>query len=90
MAAKPLRDDPEARRVPGTDDESMRTTTTTSYTLYSGKRVVGVRNAWSPGEAVIEYLRGQGYRRDEIRTMGYESAAWRGAIYTARKTSEQT
>ena len=67
--------------------KAMRTNTTTSYTLYSGKRVIGVRTAWSPGEAVIEYLRAQGYRPDEIRKMGYESAAWRGAIYTARKTS---
>ena len=70
--------------------KEMRTNTTTSYTLYSGKRVVGVRNAWSPGEAVTEYLRGQGYRPDEIRTMGYAAAAWRGAIYTARETSEHT
>jgi hypothetical protein len=69
---------------------TMQRNTTTSYSVYSGKRAVGLQNAWSPSEAVIEYLRGQGYRNDEITRMGYESAAWRGAIYTARKASEAT
>ena len=66
----------------------MQRTTTTSYCVYSGKRAVGLQNAWSPSEAVIEYMRGQGYRNDEIRRMGYDSAAWRGATFTARKASE--
>jgi len=66
----------------------MRRTTTTSYSVYSGKRAVGRQNAWSPSEAVIEYLRGQGYHNEEIRRMGYDSAAWRGATYTAREASE--
>ena len=66
----------------------MQRTTTTSYSVYSGKRIVGLQNAWSPSEAVVEYLRRQGYRNDEIRRMGYDSAAWRGATYTAREASE--
>ena len=66
----------------------MQRTTTTSYCVYSGKRAVGLQNAWSPSEAVIEYLRGQGFRNEEIRRMGYDSAAWRGATFTARKASE--
>ena len=66
----------------------MQKTTTTSYSVYSGKRAVGLQNAWSSSEAVVAYLRRQGYRNDEIRRMGYDSAAWRGATYTAREASE--
>lgn len=68
--------------------KAMKTNTTTSYTLYSGRRAVAVRNAWSPGDAVIDYLVGQGGKGDEIQRMGYASAAWRGFVVTARKTSE--
>jgi hypothetical protein len=44
---------------------------------------VGIRKAWSPAEAVIEYLVGQGCRGNEIRTMGPNAVVWRGATFTA-------
>jgi hypothetical protein len=54
-----------------------------SYAVYSGRRAVGVRRAWSPAEAVIEYLAGLGCRSSEIVRMGPNAVIWRGATFTA-------
>ncbi len=54
-----------------------------SYSVCSGRRAIGVRKAWSPAEAVIEYLAGQGCRGDEIVRMGPNAVTWRGATFTA-------
>ena len=54
-----------------------------NYSVRSGRRTVGIRRAWSPAEAVIEYLVGQGCRGNEIRTMGPNAVVWRGATFTA-------
>ena len=54
-----------------------------SYSVYSGRRAVGVKKAWSPAEAVIEYLVGIGCRGDEFVRMGPNSVIWRGATFTA-------
>jgi hypothetical protein len=54
-----------------------------SYSVYSGRRAVGVRTAWSPAEAVIEYLVGLGCRSDEAVRMGPNAVIWRGATFTA-------
>lgn len=54
-----------------------------SYSVYSGRRVVGVRKAWSPAEAVIEYLTCLGCRGNEMVTMGPNAVIWRGATFTA-------
>lgn len=54
-----------------------------SYSVYSGRRAVGVRKAWSPAEAVIEYLVGLGCRGDEMVRMGPNAVIWRGATFTA-------
>ena len=53
------------------------------YSVCSGRRTVGIRKAWSPAEAVIEYLAGQGCRGDEIVRMGPNAVIWRGATFTA-------
>ncbi|HSG14434.1 MAG TPA: hypothetical protein VLA22_11250 [Gaiellaceae bacterium] len=53
------------------------------YSVYSGRRAVGVKKAWSPSEAVIEYLVGIGCRGDELVRMGPNSVIWRGATFTA-------
>jgi hypothetical protein len=54
-----------------------------SYAVYSGRRTVGVRKAWSPADAVIEYLVGLGCRTDELVRMGPSSIIWRGATFKA-------
>lgn len=58
-----------------------------SYSVYSGRRVVGVSKAWSPAEAVIEYLAGMGCRGSEVVRMGPSSVNWRGATFTATQVA---
>lgn len=53
------------------------------YAVYSGRRSVGVRKAWSGAEAVVEYLLTLGCRGDEIVTLGPNAVVWRGATFTA-------
>jgi len=54
-----------------------------SYSVFSGRRAVGVKKAWSPAEAVIEYLAGLGCRSDELVRMGPNAVIWRGATFSA-------
>lgn len=54
-----------------------------SYSVYSGRRAVGIKKAWSPAEAVIEYLAGLGCRGDELVRMGPNAVIWRGATFSA-------
>jgi hypothetical protein len=54
-----------------------------SYSVYSGRRAVAVRKAWSGAEAVVEYLTTLGCRGDEIVTLGPNSVTWRGATFSA-------
>jgi hypothetical protein len=54
-----------------------------NYSVYSGRRSVGVRKAWSGAEAVVEYLTTMGCRSNEIVTLGPNSVLWRGATFTA-------
>jgi hypothetical protein len=62
-----------------------------SYSVYSGRRSVGVRRAWTGAEAVIEYLTTLGVRNNEIVTMGPDAVVWRGATFKAvRVLPEQT
>ena len=53
------------------------------YSVYSGRRSVGIRKAWSGAEAVVEYLTTLGCRGDEIVTLGPNAVVWRGATFTA-------
>ena len=54
-----------------------------SYAVHSGRRQVGIVEAWSANEAVIEYLRSRGFREDEIVRLNGNAASWRGAIFKA-------
>jgi hypothetical protein len=65
----------------------MASDQTRSYSVYSGRREVGVRKAWSPAEAVIEHLVGLGCRGDEIVRMGPNAVTWRGATFTATQVA---
>jgi hypothetical protein len=58
-----------------------------SYSVYTGRRAVGVRKAWSPAEAVIEYLVSLGCRGDEIVRMAPNAVNWRGATFTASQVA---
>jgi hypothetical protein len=53
------------------------------YSVYSGRRAVAVRKAWSGAEAVIEYLTTMGVKGSELAILGPNSVTWRGATYTA-------
>ena len=54
-----------------------------SYSVYSGRRSVGLRKAWTGAEAVVDYLTTMGCRRNELVTMGPNAVVWRGATFTA-------
>jgi hypothetical protein len=56
-----------------------------SYSVYSGRRSVGVRKAWTGAEAVVDYLTTLGCRNNEIVTLGPDSVVWRGATFTAKR-----
>ena len=66
----------------------MATAVMTRYSVYSGRRAVGVRKAWSPAEALIEYLHALGCRGDEITRMRPDTVVWRGATFTASPVSD--
>jgi hypothetical protein len=54
-----------------------------TYEVRSGRYAVGLRTASTAHEALVDYLRGMGCRADEIVRMGDDTAAWRGAVYSA-------
>jgi hypothetical protein len=54
-----------------------------SYCVYSGRRTVSVRKAWSGAEAVIEYLTTLGCKSSELSTVGPNAVMWRGATFKA-------
>ena len=55
----------------------------TGYEVRSGGRVVSHQEASTAQEAVLHYVRSLGCREDEIRRLGPDAVAWRGAIFTA-------
>ena len=48
-----------------------------------GGEPVGVIEANTAQEAVLDYLRSLGYHEEEIVRVGSDAASWRGAVYTA-------
>jgi hypothetical protein len=52
------------------------------------RRQVGVINAWSAAEAVIEYLRSRGFGDQDIVRLGVSAASWRGAVFTATRLDD--
>jgi hypothetical protein len=55
----------------------------TRYEVRTGRHVVAVMTASTASEALGEYLRGLGCRREEIVRMGTDASSWRGAVYRA-------
>ena len=56
---------------------------TKRYEIYSGRRAVSVEHSISPLQAALDYARSFGFADDEIRRVGVDSVAWRGARFTA-------
>ena len=54
--------------------------------MRSGRREVAIRDAWSPREALIEYLITLGCRNDEMMSVRADAISWRGAVFTAAPT----
>jgi hypothetical protein len=55
----------------------------TMYELRLGDLPVGVIEANTAQEAVLDYLRSLGHHDDEIVRVSFDTASWRGAVYTA-------
>jgi hypothetical protein len=62
---------------------------TKRYEIYSGRRAVSVEYSISPLQAALDYARSFGFTEDEIRRVGVDSVAWRGARFTAVLAPEQ-
>jgi hypothetical protein len=54
-----------------------------TYEIYSGRRAVSVEHSISPLQAALDYARSFGFAEDEIRRVGVDSVAWRGALFRA-------
>lgn len=54
-----------------------------TYQLHLGTRPVGLKEAATAQDAVLEYLRSLGCREEEIVRLGTDAASWRGAVYRA-------
>jgi hypothetical protein len=59
-----------------------------TYQLHMGAEPVGVIEANTAQEAVLDYLRSLGYHEEEIVRVGSDAASWRGAVYTAVPASD--
>ncbi len=58
-----------------------------SFEVRSGGRLVSQQDASTAQEAVLHYVRSLGSREDEIKRLGPDAVAWRGAIFTAAPPS---
>ena len=54
-----------------------------SYEVRSGKRLISFQNASTAYEALIEYLRSNGCRDDELTRIATDAITWRGTVYRA-------
>lgn len=50
---------------------------------------MGLREAHTPQQAVIDYVRSLGCRDEEIMRLGPDAVSWRGAVYKAVPISEE-
>ncbi len=55
----------------------------TTYELRLGDLPVGLIEANTAQEAVLDYLRSLGHHDEEIVRVSFDTASWRGAVYTA-------
>ena len=53
------------------------------YEIHSGRRIVSTQFSVSSTQAVVDYVRSQGVKHDEITTLGVGSVSWRGAQFRA-------
>ena len=56
---------------------------TTTYELRSGDRPIGTREASTPQQALLDYVRALGCKDEEIMRLGVDAVSWRGAVYRA-------
>jgi hypothetical protein len=62
---------------------------TRTYEIRMGRRTICQRDANTPQEAVIDYVRSFGSRDDEISRVAYDRVAWRGAVFRAVPAAEE-
>jgi hypothetical protein len=55
----------------------------TTYELRSGDRPIGVRDASTAQQALLDYVRSLGCKDEEIMRLGVDAVSWRGAVYKA-------
>jgi len=53
------------------------------YAIRSGRRTVSIQYSVNALQAVVDYVRTFGCGDDEIRRLGVDSVAWRGARFSA-------
>ena len=53
------------------------------YEIRSGRRTVSIQYSVSALQAAVDYVRSFGCSDDEIRRLGVDSVAWRGARFSA-------
>jgi len=54
-----------------------------TYELRSGSRSIGTREASTPQQALLDYVRSLGCRDEEILRLGVDAVSWRGAVFRA-------
>ncbi len=62
---------------------------TKKYEVRSGRRVVSVQYSVSPLQAAVDYVRSFGTAHDEIKRVGVDVDAWRGARFTAVEVPDE-
>ena len=61
---------------------------TNTYELRSGEHPIGLRQAPTPQQALLDYLRSRGCLDGEITRLGPDAVSWRGAVYRAVPVSK--
>jgi len=56
---------------------------TSTYELRSGEHRIGLREASTAQQALLDYLRARGCADAEITRLGPDAVSWRGAVYRA-------
>lgn len=62
---------------------------THKYEIRSGRRVVSVQYSVSPLQAAVDYVRAFGTSDAEIKRVGVDVVAWRGARFTAVQVPDE-
>lgn len=54
-----------------------------TYELRQGRRPIGLRDATTAQEALMDYVRSLGCRDAEVARLGADAVSWRGAVFRA-------